>query len=644
MDDLDGLDLLGSVVDDLAQAPTKRDGGASSQRDVPRGKEDVDLDDGKVVVEEPATALEDKPVSQRRRGKMAAAQNQGRAPTLREVPYTEIEEAIGLYREVDMQVERRSPRGNLAHLGRWLVAPQELLQIGSWLQEKAGGGKFRVTCLKPDGSGKAEPIPAFEVEVEGLPRIMKSSDFDTQNSFSPGAPNMNMPAGGGAPPIDPRMLPPFVRAFPPHQQQAWAQQQGIAPAPQGPYTQPVASFASDQLAARELDEAKAELRRERAAREKDRRDAEARQSQLDQRIEAMEKRHLEETRRLEDERNRQQLEAIRQEQARDREAFKEMVQRMQSAPKGPDMAALVAAAAPVLTAFLSSNSDRQNKSLEVQSQGLNNLLQATLQKTDHKPMLEMAKTLAPIVAPLLAAFWESKSPKAQADLVATMAEQQLTSISMMSELVQAAASSGGEPPWWMPMVQQTMAGIVQAAETMANKTKGYGDSPRQVPTVYAGQAAAPSQPAQRGPGDSMARMVMSNPHWPADMQNEDWYTALVLLHDQRPVQETAAFIADLMQRLDAQKKTPVLLAKFWDEADVALLTAFQALPIWQINQPYAKQVIQQIIHLCGGDEEEEPEVTVVGGQQNSPNGFVSSAPTDSEMIDFGMSAPTQQAG
>jgi len=639
MDELDGLDLLGSVVDDLAQAP-KLD---QPRKEAPVDIEDEDLDEGSTTKDQKGpAALEDKPVSQRRRGKMAAAQNQGRAPTLREVPFTEIEEALALYTEVDMQVQRRSPRGNLAHLGRWIIEPRELLQIGSWLQEKTGGGKYRVTCLKPDGSGIAEPIPSFEVEVEGQPRVMKSSDFDNM----PGGPIMNnMPAGGGAPPIDPRMLPPFVRAFPPHQQQAWAQQQGITPLPQGPYTQPVASFASDQLAARELDEAKAELRRERAAREKDRRDAEARQSQLDQRIEAMERRHLEETRRLEDERNRQQLEAIRQEQARDREAFKEMIQRMQSAPKGPDMAALVAAAAPVLTAFVSTNTERQNKSLEVQSQGLNNLLQATLQKTDHKPMLEMAKTLAPIVAPMLAAFWEAKSPKAQADLVATMAEQQLTSISMMSELVQAAASSGGEPPWWMPMVQQTMAGIVQAAETMANKTKGYGDSPRQVPTVYAGRPAAPAQ-SQAGPGDNMARMVMSNPHWPADMQNEDWYTALVLLHDQRPVQETAGFIADLMQRLDTQKKTPALLAKFWDEADVALLTAFQALPIWQINQPYAKQVIQRIIHLCGGDEEEEPEVTVVGGQQNSPNGFVSpaSASTDSEMIDFGMSAPAQQAG
>ena len=212
---------------------------------------------------------------------------------------------------------------------------------------------------------------------------------------------------------------------------------------------------------------------------------------------------------------------------------------------------------------------------------------------DNKPMMDTIKTLVPAIVPLFASMWESKSPKAQADLVATMAENQLTSISMMAELINAFGQGQSEPPFWLPMAQETLKGVVQAAEAMANKNKGAVGQPLHShgPSV---EGAVQAQADQFTP-EQITNFIFNDPRYPAWGRSEEWRQALILLHSKS--EEAAPYIANLLRTLDDENRTPPEIEPVWENATEVLQQIISPMPIWQMDNAYAVRTINGIIDI-----------------------------------------------
>lgn len=564
---------------------------------------------------------EEKSVTQRKRSKVS----QGKTPTHKGVPYDQIEEAQALYETLDLRIARVSARGTRSSLGSFNKTPAELADVEIWLREVAGGGKFHVQSRKPDGTGNADPIPGFEFEIEAPPKAMRASDINTAGAVVPigGVPGFGaVPAGGGMPPmmgnaamqmlpamqpyVDQKLLPPIVRNMPQAQQVAWAQSMGIpvvtAPPgmPQHTGQAPMNAFASDQIANKELDRAQRELAQERAQRETERKETAAREQETRERMDRLEQERRDDQRRAEQQRHDQQMESLRTDMARDREQTRMLFERPKGLFSNPDS---LVAIGGIVTALINSSSDRSAKVAELQSQGQQALLTATMTKADHKPTTELIKAIAPLALPFLTQFMEAKSPSAQADLVATMAENQLTSISMMANLITDFGAAQENPPYWLPMAQKALEGIVQAAEAVAQKNKEVAGVPQQ-PTQLQAQAGtvAPQQPQQLS-GRQITQMVIADPRCPEWVKDEKWVQALNLLHDRAPLEETVEYIAKLLHELNEAGTTPKEIEGVWDEADVVLKSILEPLPIWEMDNAYAVAVINGVIDILAGDED-----------------------------------------
>jgi hypothetical protein len=572
-----------------------------------------------IITEEPEATSEPeaKPVTQRRRGKMASGKG---TPSFKGVPRDKIIEAMDTYHQVDLRISRVNARGGRSSMGSFVKSPAEVNDIELWLRDLAGGGRFHVDPLKHGEAGRADPIPPFEIEIDGPAKAMKGSEINTQPAqygipmAAPGmgAPMMaagGMPMGAGAPFVDPKHLPNFARGMEPQHQVAYARSMGIPVQTGHPGQAPANAFASDQIANKELDRAKEELARERAAREEERKEAQQREEETRRRMDRMEAQRAEDQRKAEADRHALEMDRMRADQARDREQFQQQMQALQNrpveAPKPTFSPEMLTALGGIVTAFISSNNERAARQAEMQAQGQQALLQATMAKGDSKPMMDMLKQVMPVAAPLLASFWESKSPKAQADLVATMAENQLTSISMMAELINSFGAGQENPPFWLPMAQETLRGVVQAAETMANKNKDVGGSPVQAPTALPASAptpaAAPASQVTAEPPfspEQITQMIMQDSRYPAWGRTPEWAQALTLLHGRSP--DAAPYIANMLATLDRENRTPPEIADVWDRADEVLANILRPMPIWGYDNEYAVGVINQIIEILGG--------------------------------------------
>lgn len=574
-----------------------------------------------------APGEEIQPVTQRRRGKMSS--KKPHQSSYKGIPTDQIVEAIEMYPELDVKVSRVNARGQRASLSRFRKTPTELCEIDIWLKEVAGGGRFHVEPLKMGEPGRADPIPPFEFEIEGAPKAFKGSDIDNQASGgaamqSPfGAPGLFGFTGGAAlaqpasqPYVDPKHIPAHVRGMPQQHQMAWAQQQGLM-RPHHPQQAPSNAFASDQIAAQELERARQEMaeerkrfeqerREERARWEQEKNEAKKREEEMHQRMQALEQQRLEDQRRASEERHALELERIRADQQRDREQFQQMLQQHQDKKPEPSLFSspeVVTALGGLVTTFLSNNSEKQFRSLELQQKQQQALMTSFASKNDQKPLMDTIKTVAPVLVPLLSSIWDSKSPKAQADLVATMAENQLTSISMMAELINAFGAGQQEPPFWLPMAQETLKGVVSAAEAMASKNK-----PQQLPQQQAQQPAVPAQntptaqqaqqaqqTADQYSAEQITEFIFADPRYPNWGRSDEWKQALILLHRRSP--EAATYIATLLRTLDEEGRTPPEVEPVWENATQVLQQIIAPLPIWQMDNAYAVGVINGIIDI-----------------------------------------------
>jgi len=579
-------------------------------------------------VEERRTAIfaatdVDPEVTKRRRAKMGAAAATGRTPTAREIPLSQIREACEIWTTIPTKIYRRNARGAIALIGTFDRTPFELADVDTWLKQEWGGGYFRVEARNPENMAEfAHPIPPFEIMIDGPMKAPNNTAGQTLPAGGHVAPDpavmapwlsiTGKPMNGATQRVDPRYLPPFLQGEPAHVQLDWAKQVGVPivtdPHPSAGFGGQPWAFTPDAMAKGELDSVKKE-------RDEARRQADLERKAFDQKFDALQKR-------LESAEAQRRDDVARAERATQDQRF-EMLQRELAqlraapapvAPKPSIDPAMIAALAPILTTFITSQRDASSRAIEMQSKGVSDLMTATLARSDQKPMMDMIKMILPLAMPLLKDWWESNSPKAQSDLVATLAENQLTSVGMMAKMVnEFAANAGGgdQPPWWLPMVQETMRGVTNAAEKLTQSSKAAVPGPAQHVPIQ-GHVQAPqaqqAQPESGGMnmanalsgmnGQQIAQLIFNDPRLPAEFKSREWFQIITELHNKAPAAELGRKLAGHLRDLDEQQKPlPEALRSIWDTDNPEQLfeTVFSALPIWQMDREYCIELARKAI-------------------------------------------------
>jgi hypothetical protein len=403
---------------------------------------------------------------------------------------------------VNVRVTRRNDRGQIATVyGDIIKETAELADIDEWLRANAGGGRFRIEARDPDDKTRYVLQP-FYVTVEGPPRPPRFLGHPTDVAVGPGAYGPSgayPPVGledrmpnnynqGPKPPSsylqpqpyygnpDPQNAPPpaWLAGVHPSLRGGYVfNRPGMTPSGEGPKV-PSATIASDALALRQLEQQKSEAQTQIAKLEAQNH---ALQEKLDRLLEDMKQ----ERERAREERHRLELEAIKKEMLSSRK------------DEGSDwtkVAGALAPFAPVLAAMVQSKEQAGAKALEIQQAGLQSLMQATLQQANKPSGLT---ELLPVVLPMVKEMMDSKSPKAQAELYNSMVENNLNSVAMMAQLVEAFASSGKEEPWYLPMIRETLGGIVGMTEAYV-QGKGGLPGQRGTPETAPRALPAPQQP------------------------------------------------------------------------------------------------------------------------------------------------------
>lgn len=571
----------------------------------------------------------------------SAAGNEQKKITRNFIPVDDIKELVsrGVQR-ADVSLARRTARGQLAHWGKLVLTMEELADASEWARPNVGGGKWFFD-VREENNPTERLMDPFEIEVEG-PKMDKG--YGTAPMGGPvgqhippvggfinagGVPVAAVPAGGpgysatqhynhGAPqPPQPHMQPHGANISP------WAAQYAGQQGAPG-YTQPVATHTSDAVAMGQLEEVNKKLAAMEKEREADRKASDRREEDLRKQVE--------------DERQRArdaQVAAERESLLAQMRAMQEEMSAIKNAPaKEKDtgmvdmLAIVIPGLATVLTGMMSASKDRdalamdrQSKAQEMQMAGVNTLLQASV-KSDSKPMLEMVVQLAPILAPIAKEWWEAKSPRAQMDLVATMAENNVSTISMMAQLIDQFAQQGGDTPWYLPMIQETMQGVVQVAESVANRNKEAtgGAQPQQQQQAGAAAPAGQAQATNVTEGEQVAFALNQDPDYPAELKTQEWTKIVIFLHNEHDPAEMGKAIAGYIRHLDENNALPAFLADVWDHPAETLSAFFKRFPVATRNRNYADQVYDRTIADLESDEDEEaaPQQRAQGGPTVTP--------------------------
>lgn len=570
------------------------------------------------------------------------------AVIVRELPIEAIHEAIeqNYYENgVELRVHYKNDRGTPIQLGKTLVALDALASdLEEWLRSNFGGGCFRVDARDPLTGKRALPIPVFEVSIHAPRRLMSNGTVLPLGQTAPaigmqGSPAMTSgfqgpwvaaPAGGtmGTP-----LMPGNVQTSQ-QQQPPWMQaaMQGYGP-PQTPgvHHVPVMSMPPDQIAMAELQKAQTALERERAARVRD-------TNEFTKKLEAITQELND--RRLKEEDRARQSDALqmREQMRRLEENFRLSMEQERNKRPAVDLtglASIVAAVVPVVTAMISTRGDQASRSLEMQAQGVNNLMKATLERGDSKwveKAIAALPLIIPVLGPLFKTWAEQKSPAAQADLVATLSENHLTALSMMAKLMnEMVTSSGPDLPPWVGVFQQMVGTVVQSVDSMVRSNKnsvGLQTQSRHLPSGApqpVQQPAQQQQPAQPGmtpaqaamgmagaqssfeqpqvqfspapTGAQIAQLAMMSPEVPADFKTPQFLKLVEDLHNQVDVDTVATFFANHLRELE--DNVPEALRAIWqtDQPEQLLQSVFMNLPIWQWNEPYTVAFIKKTVDI-----------------------------------------------
>ncbi len=627
-------------------------------------------------------------MTRRKRGKMAKTKPEHSAPeqstpegysherqrgmTLKEIPEEQLLALAEQFPKVAVSIRRRNNKGQLASLG-WaglVMTPQEVIDLPGWIFPRAGGGSYTVVVVDPAATTQ-QLVPPFEIVIEGLPRapvplstpaLPPTIQAITQAIHNAGrpvgldqfAPPTVIPAGVQNDPT--RAVPGAFSAHDtspiagfndnPRTNMNWAS--GLHPSVQEAFVAsllrqptaalpPGATMPSDQLAMEQL------------------RRAESRSAELDAKLTAFMQRA--------EERERALTEQIREERDRHRDELHKaqlsaMEQRMAmmtsmdaKKPNVTEYAPLVAALAPVLTTMVSSGKEQQTAMMTAQQQATQQFLALIADQAKKPPQDPLAAVEK--LMPLFTA--KSSSETTNAALFEAMSTAQMNQMGMMAQMVEsfAAQTNGGEPPAWLPVVQQIAAGILgmqQAAAAdrqramMLAAQNAQQRPPMQAQTMPVRAPAAPAQaPASPAPSPevqvyptpSAAAPVEApkpqpatagNPYGldvsildvalPQEFRTPEWKSLIMAMHEHAPADKVGVTLAKYIGHLDEFEMLPGVLAQYHGDPVASLRMLMQPLPVYTGNPAYCEQVaeqtVQQLFALgvlvpAGEDEESEEE-------------------------------------
>lgn len=568
--------------------------------------------------------------------------------TFQGVPTEKIAEAQTRWASIAVRMWRRVPSGRLSALGLVHMTPQELGNIEEYLKNKAGGGRFRVEPRNPDNLLQyCDPIPAFELEIEGAPK-----------PATPAEHGLKAVAGGitameGVQTMqwqDPQQmqqqiegLPQWMRSMPPNYIQAFSQ--GVNPsavlramgeipsAPAGQPSAPVAMYASDQLGVQQLQYTREQLTKERTERENDRKE-------WDRRFELMQQQMNEAKEQAREARERAEREKL--------EAKLEAMQSQKSSIDPTVWVGLATAFAPVLSAVVSSGQqkaavqqEQATKAIELQMQGMNNLMQASTKKGgDLEGIVKLAVGLAPVLGPVLQKFAENRSPGAQADLFSTLAENNLTTLTTMGQFLQAMMEANGNDPWWRPMIESAVESVQQVGAQMAAAAGAKGPVVQQ--QVQQAQENGTRKPVSQG--QQVASMIINSNGFPKELKTGAWFELLAAMHDQVDADQVAHHLSEHILHLALEDALPELLENVFDKPQEVLEMLLGPLPIKQQKPDYTSRIVRLTVHKLStamsvdieGEGSDDVEADAAEG-----DGDFDSAPQAADSVPFDMQ---QQVG
>lgn len=514
------------------------------------------------------------------------------------IPYEAINEAKKSYENVKVRVARRNDKGQLGTVyGSIVRTLDELFEIDAWLANMAGGGEYRIEARDPNNPA-TWVVPPFKVKVEGAPH--KPKFLGSPTGFAP-----DQSTGGGPGMFDPNNQPPpppWLAGMHPAMQQYYGGYDRYTPPrmPRSSQLAPGATMASDQVAMRELSETKAALAETRAE------------------LKAFVDKHDTETQRLRD-----QLadERERAREARHQAEMKLMMERIEMAEKArqapaaePQQSAIERFAwlAPVLVAWLESNGNKDAKAIEMQQNGMKTLLEASLQQSNRAdPGMEMMKS---VVMPMMLKQMEAKSPKALAELYNATTENNLNSVAMMAQLIEAFAANQENEPWWLPMVKETMNGAMGITEHIMNSQRP--EPPRMQPgapppqqmaappqapqeAVYKTETAQPPAPAPQATEDQSrpqnVQEALMLGMLPPDFQTKPWKRIVLALHKDTNLERVVNTVTQHLEHLIEFDDLPQLLADLVDYPEEALQRVLQPMPAFQQRRDFVEAVYSNVL-------------------------------------------------
>lgn len=547
---------------------------------------------------------------------------EGKNPVAAECPLDEIRDKAASYQQCIVTLKRPNAKGQWQTvIGNLEMETLDLANLGPFLREHAGGGRFRVDVFSK----------------HNMTEHMMTSWYETiEGPLLPWNP-MGYSNTGGAPMGGPQQtqqlpsIPAWAGGLPPQQAVAYAQgqqhlNQQAAPMNEGrfPASQQMYSKTPDEIAVRQAERLERQLDAERRLRDEERKANEMKLRELEARIEADRRKHEEEQRRLE------------------REMFEkrmEMLAQQQSAPKGPSpmeaLAPLFAAIAPVMAAYVQANKEKESKALEMQMQGMNTLLAAgTAKNNDDDKVLRL-------IMPLLQENIKSRSPEAQVKAMQMMSQQHLDMMGMAASLAERqqemlAQQTGNAEPMvqlfanafdgglkvFQEYIQAKQAEVEREQRGAAGLPPGQA-APKQIAQPAAGQApqaaAKPAVAVPGTPGEQVAQLVKVHPQVPGDLKTAEWLRIIADVHDKRPVEDVATLLLKHLDALEAFGRLPEVLTDVFTNTDEALMRVLAALPINQQSPEYVKELIEAVhAHLAPEDGEEEEHAPGNGAYSTPP--------------------------
>lgn len=481
---------------------------------------------------------------------------------LPEPPVEKIREVAEQHPEVYLVVRKQDPKGQWASLPSFTKPITDLMD-GS-LEEYfrtlpgGGGGRYRVQALSVHDHNE-QVVPAYFTPVSGPANPwargpQQAPPGQPQSRFGPPSmPGMSpgmagMPWGAPMPAMLPRFSDQAAEQLDPSQ---------------------FMSQTPDQIAMHFNAAMQAELGQIKKDREEERR-------RHEERLEEERAR----TRKLESE----LMELRRTHEVQMLELRMEMMGQARNDAPRTDYAAMLTAVAPIFAAFMESSTTRatkateaQQKATELQMNGMQTLLaQAAQQKKSDDSGTKMLETLMPLVL----MREEEKSPSKMADLVATMADGNMTQLSLVAQILQNMMPEGDDP--MTELVKSAIDGMQNVAEVWADKNAPTQPAP---PAVGAGQQT-PQLTAESSPKD-FADAIWQSPGLPQDFRTKEWYNLFIAIHDQDRGPDIVA--GNLAKYLDESYDAGVIPATLKPifESDVApsnfLRPFLLQLPVAQIS-------------------------------------------------------------